>query len=222
MGVVYRAYDRHRGEEVALKTLAKAGPSALYRFKEEFRALAGVIHPNLVALYELEAGEASWFLTMELVRGVDLLQYVRPEAPAPLGENAETGSTPLDQATLAQARVLATAVKTTALSHGAHSEAAFQRLDATATTKELSSAESEDSTRTTPISAMEKQRIRAPSAASDSLVRAQAPQRPPPARPRHPRAPQRGQAPLRHQAVERDRGPRRPRCRPRFRAGHRG
>src|SRR5262245_10906128 len=77
MGVVYRAYDLRRGEEVALKTLLTASPSAILRFKEEFRALAGVVHPNLVALYELAAFQGTWMLTMELIRGVDLLAHVR-------------------------------------------------------------------------------------------------------------------------------------------------
>ena len=42
---------------VAFKAVRNAGPSAIARFKREFRALAGVIHPNLVALYELIAEE---------------------------------------------------------------------------------------------------------------------------------------------------------------------
>ena len=77
MGTVYQAYDRQRKEEVALKTLLHADPTAIYLFKREFRTLADIVHPNLVGLYELLYEEGHWFFTMELLDGVDFLTYVR-------------------------------------------------------------------------------------------------------------------------------------------------
>jgi hypothetical protein len=78
MGYVLEAFDEERGVTVALKTLRHVDAEALVRFKNEFRTLADIGHENLVALGELLEHEGQWFFTMELVRGVDLLGWVRP------------------------------------------------------------------------------------------------------------------------------------------------
>ena len=85
MGVVYRAFDEKRGVAVALKTVKHADAAAILRFKQEFRTLADVSHPNLVALHELATDGPIWFFTMELIEGVDFLRFVRSgtDRPAP-------------------------------------------------------------------------------------------------------------------------------------------
>lgn len=77
MGVVYEAFDKDRKIPVALKTLRRASPAMLYLFKQEFRSIADIAHPNLIALYELFASSDEWFFTMQLLQGVTLLDFVR-------------------------------------------------------------------------------------------------------------------------------------------------
>ncbi len=76
-GSVYEAFDRENHAVVALKTLKRADAARLRMFKQEFRAVAELAHPNLVQLYELIDDGRHWFLTMELVRGTDFVSYVR-------------------------------------------------------------------------------------------------------------------------------------------------
>ena len=78
-GEVYRCRDRTTDAIVALKLLHKSDPSSLLRFKAEFRAVAGLVHPNLVRLHELHRDGELWFFTMELVPGASLDAYVRPD-----------------------------------------------------------------------------------------------------------------------------------------------
>src|ERR1041384_520116 len=81
-GVVYRVLDRQLQREVALKHLRHASGRDLYRFKKEFRALADIVHPNLVALHELHANNGEWYFTMELIEGVSFIDWVRPPGSA--------------------------------------------------------------------------------------------------------------------------------------------
>lgn len=79
MGVVYHAKDRDRNDEIALKTLIRIDGSSILHLKQEFRALADIVHPNLVTLHDLEMHEGQWFFTMELVRGRTLFEYLKAE-----------------------------------------------------------------------------------------------------------------------------------------------
>lgn len=96
-GTVHRAFDKQRGTTVAVKVLTEVDPSSLYRFKAEFRALTGMVHPNLVQLYDLLHLDNDWLLTMELVEGHDFLRHVRPISRSALRASlAGTGVLPED------------------------------------------------------------------------------------------------------------------------------
>jgi serine/threonine protein kinase len=104
MGVVYEVLDREKNVHVALKTLRTRDPESVLLLKQEFRTLQDVQHPNLVALGELIEEDGVWFFTMELLRGVSFLDYVRPR----LGRTQ--GQPPIaDTATLAALANIATA-----------------------------------------------------------------------------------------------------------------
>ncbi len=78
MGVVYEVEDTKLGTKVALKVLSESSAAGIYRLKQEFRAIADVVHPNLVGLHELFYAQGEWFFTMDLVRGGTLLHQLGP------------------------------------------------------------------------------------------------------------------------------------------------
>ena len=80
MGVVYRVFDRENDVPMALKCMKQLSGTALVRFKNEFRALQSIHHPNIVRLGELLQVDNRWFFTMEFVEGQDFLCYVRQGA----------------------------------------------------------------------------------------------------------------------------------------------
>ena len=77
MGDVYRVQDSVTRRELArMKVLKFTYPRALHYFKREFRAVASLSHPNLVALYDLHFEDDQYFYTMELIEGCDLYVFV--------------------------------------------------------------------------------------------------------------------------------------------------
>lgn len=81
MGSVFEARASD-GTLVALKFIGDASPERLYRFKREFRTLSGIVHPNLVELYELlqvegEDGLSNVFFTMERLHGEHFVAAAR-------------------------------------------------------------------------------------------------------------------------------------------------
>lgn len=86
MGIVYEAVDRQLRAPVALKFLHRSDARALYRLKQEFRAMNVLApHPNLIAPSGLFCEHGRWFVSMELIRGEQLLQYMRPAQTLDVG-----------------------------------------------------------------------------------------------------------------------------------------
>src|SRR6185295_8143482 len=81
MGIVYRAVDGRLGREVALKVLTPGpgtDPELQARLRREARAAAGLTHPAICVVYEIDEVEGSTFIAMELVRGRPLASLLGP------------------------------------------------------------------------------------------------------------------------------------------------
>ncbi|HEX2467148.1 MAG TPA: serine/threonine-protein kinase [Solirubrobacterales bacterium] len=77
MAAVWLAYDVLLERPVAIKVLSDTiadDEEFLARFQREARVAAGLSHPNLVNVFDFEAGGARPFLVMEYVDGGDLAQ----------------------------------------------------------------------------------------------------------------------------------------------------
>ncbi len=86
---VYRALDRSRGIEVAVKVLSeRAEPEMVARFVREARALERLRHPNIVGIYDAGEQGSQRYIVMELVRGGTLRERLQGR-PMPWREAAE-------------------------------------------------------------------------------------------------------------------------------------
>lgn len=80
MGVVFRARQVNLDREVALKTLLLSQITqreALGRFEQEARTIGKLQHPHIVTAYDFGKHRGRFYLTMELVPGVDLGHFLR-------------------------------------------------------------------------------------------------------------------------------------------------
>jgi len=75
MGAVYRAFDKNRDEDIAIKVLLPSltkNARALERFMTEARISSKLSHPKIVNVFDVQNDGAMYFLTMELLHGQDL------------------------------------------------------------------------------------------------------------------------------------------------------
>ena len=81
MGVVYHARDPFLERDVALKVMLPqiAGdPDQKGRFEREARAVAKIVHPNVLTVFDLGYHlDGSPYIAMELLKGHDLQKAVR-------------------------------------------------------------------------------------------------------------------------------------------------
>jgi serine/threonine protein kinase len=92
MGRVFKAEHRLMGRPVALKMLA---PDVLKTdrardlFLREVRALARLLHPNIVAAFDANESAGCYYIVLEFVDGPNLDQLVRSNGPLPVGYACE-------------------------------------------------------------------------------------------------------------------------------------
>jgi len=91
-GVVYEVHDTSVDRRLALKLLKESGGAKVEWLKKEFRSVADLVHENLVGLHELVCEDGRWFITMDLVEGVDFSTHV--DGP---GASAEEETTDLSR-----------------------------------------------------------------------------------------------------------------------------
>jgi serine/threonine protein kinase/tetratricopeptide (TPR) repeat protein len=81
-GRVYSAFDRDLEREVALKVVTPGPGLERDLFIREARVTAGLVHPNIPALYDVAERDGSFFLSMEKVTGQSLGSLIRAAALA--------------------------------------------------------------------------------------------------------------------------------------------
>ncbi len=86
MGRVFKAEHRSLGCVRALKVLRPSllkTPRAQELFQREVRAVAQLVHPNIVSAYDADVISGRYYLVLEYVNGPTLDQLVRAQGPLP-------------------------------------------------------------------------------------------------------------------------------------------
>lgn len=93
MSTVFSALDRHRmhgpaaDAKVAVKVLNGAHPDdsgRVQRLIREFRYMQRLTHRGIVRVFDVDCDEGTWFITMELLQGEPLTEYLQRHEPAGL------------------------------------------------------------------------------------------------------------------------------------------
>lgn len=83
MSDVYKAKDHKLNRFVAVKVLKQEfseNASFVSKFRVEAQAAAGLMHPNIVNVYDVGQEEGIYYIVMELVEGITLKKYIEKKA----------------------------------------------------------------------------------------------------------------------------------------------
>ncbi len=92
MGTVYKAIDRKLEEEVAIKVLrdeVAQGEEAERRFRHEIKLARKVTHKNVCRIHEYGEDGSLRYISMELIEGIDLKQFLKTRGVPPAGQAFE-------------------------------------------------------------------------------------------------------------------------------------
>lgn len=79
MADVYKGKDTMLNRYVAVKVLKKEyreNESFVRKFRSEAQAAAGLLHPNIVNVYDVGSDRGLYYMVMELVEGITLKEYI--------------------------------------------------------------------------------------------------------------------------------------------------
>jgi len=92
MAQVMLAHDLNLQRQVAVKILRQdfiGDPAFRARFRQEARAAANLVHPNIVTVYDSGRDQDIYFLVMEYVEGTDLKTLLRRRGRLPADQAVE-------------------------------------------------------------------------------------------------------------------------------------
>jgi serine/threonine-protein kinase len=92
MGVVYRALDDMMEREVAVKVMTadwQDEPETRARFYREARAAGGLLHRNVITIYDLGDDDGRPYIVMELLRGETLRERLERGEPIDLEDKVD-------------------------------------------------------------------------------------------------------------------------------------
>ncbi len=83
MADVYKAVDNKLSRNVAVKVLKQEfseNENFVSKFRVEAQAAAGLMHPNVVNVYDVGEEDGIYYIVMELVEGITLKKYIQKKA----------------------------------------------------------------------------------------------------------------------------------------------